>query len=130
MKRVVGLLGRMAVVTGIFTVAALTAPASASPTPRSVLVVGDSVVAQAAAAIRWWTPPETTAWPAGGPGTAPCDWWAGQLNPRSGIDDDFRGVIRQLHPAAVVLAFSGNPGLSGPRSGCVDANTHYSLASL
>ena len=102
----------------------------ASPTPRSVLVVGDSVVAQAAAAIQWWTPPGTTAWPAGGPGTAPCDWWDGAANPRSGINDDLRALIRQLHPAAVVLAFSGNPGLSGPLSGCVDANTHYPLSAL
>ena len=129
-SRVVGALGRVAAITGVLTVAGLTAPAAASPTPRSVLVVGDSVVAQAAAAIRWWTPPGTTAWPAGGPGTAPCDWWDGQADPHSGIDADFRSLVDQLHPAAVVLAFSGNPGLSGPPSGCVDANTRYSLAAL
>jgi hypothetical protein len=88
------------------------------------------VVAQAASSIQWWTPPGTTAWPAGGPGTAPCDWWDGQANPHRGIDDDFRGLVDRLHPSAVVLAFSGNPGLSGTAAGCVNANIHYSLAAL
>ena len=122
----------VALAAGLLSLLGVLAPvsASASPTPRSVLVLGDSVVAQAAKAIEWWTPPGATSWPAGGPGTAPCDWWDGAANPHSGIDDDLRALVRQLHPSAVVLAFSGNPGLSGPAAGCVNANTHYPLSAL
>lgn len=129
-----GFVRRSALAAGVITVLALVTPASAQPspqtTPRSVLVVGDSVVAQAAQDIHAYAPPGTVAWAAGGPGTAPCDWWQGKKDPYTGTDTDFPALIRQIKPAAVVLAFSGNPGLDGTRYGCVDANAHYSLDDL
>jgi hypothetical protein len=104
--------------------------ASASPVPRSVLVVGDSVVAQASRAISRWAPRGATVWPMGGLGTAPCDWVRdGPAGTRYGAPDFYRAVDRD-RPAAVVLAFTGNPGLSGAPAGCVDADTQYPLAAL
>jgi len=98
--------------------------------PDSVLVVGDSIVSQAAAAARYWAPPGSTVWVYGGRGSAPCDWDAGYRDPFSGSWYRFSQVVDRDHPAAVVLAFSGNPGFSGPGAGCVDNRAHYPLSAL
>jgi hypothetical protein len=38
--------------------------------------------------------------------------------------------MRQVRPAAVAFVFTGNPGLDGPKGGCVDANSPDSLSQL
>ena len=106
------------------------AEAAPAVTPDSVLVVGDSIVSQADAATRHWAPPGSTVWVYGARGSAPCDWNAGYHDPLSGSWHRLSRVVDEHHPAAVVLAFSGNPGFSGPAGGCVDSRSHYSLASL
>jgi hypothetical protein len=101
-----------------------------APTPDSVLVIGDSIVAQAQGQTRYWAPPGATVWVAGGSGSAPCDWNAGYRDPFTRTWFQFSQLIDHYHPGAVVLAFSGNPGLSGPRAGCMDGRTRYSLGAL
>jgi hypothetical protein len=134
------LLGLAALVTGslglagrTFAAAAPGGPDGAAPdvvTPASVLVVGDSIVTQAETQTRSWAPPGSTVWAAGGPGSAPCDWNAGYRDPFTGTWYQFSRLVDRYHPGAVVLSFSGNPGLSGPAKGCVDGASHYSLAAL
>lgn len=99
-------------------------------TPDSVLVVGDSIVTQAESQTLFWAPPGSKVWVGGGPGSAPCDWNTGYRDPFSGTWFQFSRLVDRYHPAAVVLSFSGNPGMSGPGAGCVDGNTHYSLGAL
>lgn len=106
------------------------ATGASSVTPYSVLVVGDSILAQAAAATRYWAPKGSSVWVFGGPGSAPCDWNAGYRDPFSGSWYRFSQLVDRYRPAAVVLAFSGNPGFSGPRAGCVDHTSSYSLSAL
>lgn len=128
---VIGALGTAgAVILAVSASLLASAPASAQTVPHSVLVVGDSVVAQASDAISRWALPGSTVWPMGAMGTAPCDWVDSWRNPADQLHLSFEQAVDEHHPAAVVLAFSGNPGLSGPAAGCVDANTHYSLAAL
>ena len=104
--------------------------ASRAVTPDSVLVVGDSIVSQADSQTRSSAPPGSSVWVAGGLGSAPCDWTAGYRDPYTGAWHQLSRMIDQYRPAAVVLSFSGNAGLSGPRAGCVDSRTRYSLAAL
>lgn len=99
-------------------------------TPASVLVVGDSIVSQADNQIRFWAPAGSNVWVAAGPGSAPCDWNAGYRDPFTGTRYQFSQLVDRYHPGAVVLSFSGNPGLSGPAAGCVDSTTHYALGAL
>lgn len=106
------------------------ATGSSSVTPYSVLVVGDSILAQATAATRYWAPKGSSVWVFGGPGSAPCDWNAGYRDPFSHDWYQLTQLVDRYHPAAVVLAFSGNPGFSGRRAGCVDHTIAYSLSSL
>lgn len=111
-------------------VGAVASRAASGVTPDSVLIVGDSIVAQAADAARYWAPPGSSVWVYGGPGSAPCDWAAGYRDPFSGSWYRLSALVDRYHPAAVVLSFSGNPGFGGPPAGCVDNRTHYSLGAL
>ena len=134
------LLGVAALATGALglagrpsAAAAAAGPAAIAPdvvTPASVLVVGDSIVTQAETQTRSWAPPGSTVWVAGGPGSAPCDWNAGYRDPFTGTWYQFSRLVDRYHPGAVVLSFSGNPGLSGPARGCMDGASRYSLAAL
>ncbi len=99
--------------------------------PRSLLVVGDSVAAQSAEALIHLAPEGTTvSVDAVRPGTAPCDWNHGFTDPTDGKFQSFAKVFDEVHPAVVALVFTGNPGLSGPPAGCVDANRPYDLTQL
>src|SRR5579884_2611255 len=133
------LLGVAALVTGALGLAGRTPSAAAAGlaaampdvvTPASVLVVGDSIVTQAETQTRSWAPPGATVWTAGGPGSAPCDWNAGYRDPFTGTWYQFSRLVDRYHPGAVVLSFSGNPGLSGRAKGCMDGASHYPLAAL
>lgn len=118
---------------GPASASAAASPAVAPPdvvTPASVLVVGDSIVSQADNQTRFWAPAGSTVWVAGGPGSAPCDWNAGYRDPFTGTWYQFSRMVDRYHPGAVVLSFSGNPGLSGPPAGCVDSTARYPLGAL
>ena len=97
--------------------------------PVSVLVVGDSVIEQTAAALVDYAPSGMTVTVAGGAGSAPCDWEAGYTDPWSGRHQSYQPHLRS-HPDVVVVMFTGNPGFSGPAHGCVDADRPYSEADL
>ncbi|MGO8860338.1 MAG: hypothetical protein ACLQRH_06140 [Acidimicrobiales bacterium] len=94
-----------------------------------ILVVGDSLVEQANQDLQTWNVPGAPVVVEDGPGSAPCDWAAGYVDPYTGRELLFSELLSAVHPSAVVFAFTGNPGLSG-HPGCVDATTHYTLASL
>jgi hypothetical protein len=120
----------------VFTVMVVTvlfSSCSDSPGLRhvSLLVVGDSVAAQSAEALIHLAPARTTVRvDAVQPGTAPCDWDHGFTDP---TDDDFQSftsILREVRPEVLAFVFTGNPGLSGPASGCVDANKPYDLSQL
>jgi hypothetical protein len=64
------------------------------------------------------------------PGTAPCDWDHGFTDPTDDVFQSFANIFRKVHPSVVAFVFTGNPGLSGPAAGCVDANRPYDLAQL
>ena len=107
--------------------------AGISPYPHlhTLLVVGDSLVTQSEADLTQLRPPATFVWIAAGVGSAPCDWAHGYRDPYS--HNRFRslaGELQQYHPQAVAIAFSGNPGLSGPSNGCVDRTDAYTLDQL
>jgi hypothetical protein len=93
--------------------------------------VGDSVAAQAAEALIHLAPEGITVRvDAVQPGTAPCDWDHGFTDPTDDEFQSFTKVLRTARPAVVAFVFTGNPGLSGPASGCVDANSPYDLTQL
>lgn len=98
--------------------------------PRTVLVVGDSLVAQAFSTVRRTLADGVTVVAYGGSGSAPCDWRAGYRDPISGRRFSFGTVLEGDKPGVVALAFSGNAGFSGPAHGCVDADRAYGLAAL
>jgi hypothetical protein len=99
--------------------------------PRSLLVVGDSVAAQSAEALIHLAPEATTvSVDAVRPGTAPCDWNHGFTDPTDGKFQSFAKILDEVHPEVVAFVFTGNPGLSGPAAGCVDADKPYDLAQL
>ncbi len=79
-----------------------------------VLVAGDSLVAAATADLTNLSPPEAVTAVLAGVGASPCDLWAGYRAPPAfgGRYLSFRAAVHSERPAAVVLAFSGNPGLS------------------
>ncbi len=97
---------------------------------RSLLIVGDSLTTQAVGALREWHVSGVDVRAYGGSGSAPCDWVAGYRDPISGRFFDFTQVFDAVRPATVSFAFTGNPGLSGPAGGCVDAGRPYPLADL
>lgn len=82
-----------------------------------VLVVGDSLVEQAADQLRADSNSGVEVRVTDRLGTAPCDWTGG----------DFDAALAAAHPTVVVLAFSGNGGAA---SGCVNPQTAYPLADL
>ncbi len=110
----------------------LLASCSNSPSPeRSVLIVGDSVAAQASEPLIHLAPAGVSVTvDAVQPGTAPCDWDHGFSVPGGKKFPDFAAILGSVKPKDVVFVFTGNPGLSGPSAGCVDATSPYSLAEL
>jgi hypothetical protein len=63
-------------------------------------------------------------------GSAPCDWEAGYTDPLSGHYLKFSQVFAEERPAAVVFAFTGNPGLEARSTGCINSSGRYSLSAL
>jgi hypothetical protein len=117
----------------IVVVAMLLCSCSESHGPRanSLLVVGDSVAAQSAEALIHLAPSGTTvSVDAAQPGTAPCDWAHGFTDPVNKKFQSFTDIVAEVRPAVVSFVFTGNPGLSGPAAGCVDANSSYDLPQL
>ena len=101
-------------------------PARAGPV---VLVVGDSLVAAAAVDLTGLTPRQARTMVLAGVGASPCDLWAGyRTAPALGNRTlSFRTTVRALRPQVVVLAFTGNPGVSD--HACVNnPNSAYSLS--
>ena len=89
------------------------------------------MAAQAAEALIHLAPAGTTVRvDAVQPGTAPCDWDHGFTDPTDDESHDFASILRQVRPAVVAFVFTGNPGLDGPKGGCVDANSPYTLSQL
>ena len=68
---------------GVCLASLVLAPSSASETIREgpILVVGDSLVIQATAALRSWNLPSVPIVADGGLGSAPCDWEKGYTTP-------------------------------------------------
>jgi hypothetical protein len=64
------------------------------------------------------------------PGTAPCDWEHGFTDPTDGDFQKFANILHDVRPHVVAFVFTGNPGLSGPSAGCVDADSPYGLSQL
>ncbi len=95
------------------------------------LVVGDSLVAAASADVTGLSPAGARTATLAGIGASPCDLWAGyRVTPRFGGEFlSFRATVRSERPRAVVLAFTGNPGISA--HACItDATAAYSLADV
>jgi hypothetical protein len=63
-------------------------------------------------------------------GSAPCDWNHGFIDPATKQPLSFASILHNDEPDAVAFVFTGNPGLSGPPAGCVDADRDYSLSEL
>jgi hypothetical protein len=104
---------------------------SHNPRRRSLLVVGDSVAAQAADPLVKLAPAGTTvSVDAVLPGSAPCDWAHGFTDPFEGGFHSFTDALHKVRPEKVVFMFTGNPGLSGSAGGCVDPNSAYTLSQL
>ena len=100
-------------------------------TPKGpILVVGDSLVMQTTNALRSWAIPSVRIVADGGSGSAPCDWEKGYTDPYTGRYEKFSQLLQTIRPAAVVLAFTGNPGLGSIARGCVNASVHYTLSAL
>jgi hypothetical protein len=95
-----------------------------------ILVIGDSLVAQATKALQSWNLPSVPIIAEGGLGSAPCDWEKGYIDPLSGHYLKFSDVFRTSKPVAVVFAFTGNPGLESHATGCVNSSGRYSLSML
>lgn len=95
-----------------------------------ILVVGDSLVSQATNALRSWNLPLVPIIADGGLGSAPCDWENGFTDPLTGRYMKFSHLFQMIQPAAVVLAFTGNPGLGSRSAGCVGSSGKYPLSAL
>jgi hypothetical protein len=93
------------------------APVARGQVRPVVLVIGDSLVEQAADALRNESNSGVEVRVTDRLGTAPCDWTGG----------DFDAALAAAHPSVVVLAFSGNGGAA---AGCVSSHSAYSLAAL
>ena len=86
---------------------------------KVIMVVGDSLVAQATAALEAQSTDTVEVKVAARLGTAPCDWTGG----------DFEAALAADHPSVVVFAFAGN---AGSARSCIGYGTPYaySLAAL
>jgi hypothetical protein len=116
---------------GVLAVLPSSCSTSQGPRPRSLLVVGDSVAAQSAEALIHLAPEGTAvSVDAVKAGTAPCDWNHGFNEPRDNKFQSFAKILDKVHPEVVAFVFTGNPGLSGPAAGCLDADRPYDLAQL
>jgi len=94
-----------------------------------VLVVGDSLVAAASSDVAGLSPPGTSTAALAGIGASPCDLWAGYKATPTGQVLSFRTTVRSERPRAVVLAFTGNPGISA--KACIaDATGDYRLSDV
>ncbi len=82
-----------------------------------VLIVGDSIVEQAANTLRAESNSGVEVRVTDRLGTAPCDWTGG----------DFDAALAAARPSVVVLAFSGNGGAAAD---CVNEKTSYPLSDL
>jgi hypothetical protein len=103
-------------------------PESSSEGP--ILVVGDSLVVQATNALHSWNLPSVPIIADGGMGSAPCDWDKGYTNPLTGRYLKFSQLVQMIRPAAVVFAFTGNPGLASRSAECVNSSGRYPLSAL
>jgi hypothetical protein len=104
---------------------------AAMPVLRRLLVVGDSLITQTGMKFVERRPADTFVSTASGPGSAPCDWVNGYHNPfYQGAFDSFSRELQLHHPQEVAIAFTGNPGFSGPAGGCVDTSEPFSLDQL
>jgi hypothetical protein len=104
--------------------------APAHPPDQAVLVVGDSLITQSRTALVDFGPPGAAVTVADALGSAPCDWEHGFIDALTHQRLDYRLELERVKPRYVILMFSGNPGLSGPAAGCVDASRAYSIAGL
>jgi len=129
-QRGVTVLG-VACVVVLFAACSTLSSGSSRGRPRSLLIVGDSVAVQSAQALSHLEPQGTTVTTdAVLGGSAPCDWNVGFTEKDTGKHVSFSAILSQVKPDAVVFLFTGNPGLSGPPAGCVNANSPYSLDQL
>ena len=120
-------------VLGVLVLSILVSSCSQTTSGRSasLLIVGDSVAAQAAEAMTHLAPEGTTVTvDAVQPGTAPCDWDHGFSLPNGKVFPSFPTILGDVHPTVVAFVFTGNPGLSGTGAGCVDATKPYDLSAL
>jgi hypothetical protein len=117
---------------GAWVASLVLAPSSASEMNREgpILVVGDSLVMQATTALRSWNLPSVPILADGALGSAPCDWEQGYIDPLTGKYLKFSEVFQKARPAAVVFAFTGNPGLDSRSTECVNSSGHYPLSGL
>jgi hypothetical protein len=122
----------LCLILGAWVASLVLAPSSASETNREgpILVVGDSLVLQATTALRSWNLPSVPIIADGGLGSAPCDWQKGYTDPLTGYYVKFSEVFHEARPAAVVFAFTGNPGLESDSTGCVNSSGRYARSAL
>src|SRR5579884_239547 len=100
--------------TGLIALAVAVPGAARASGPVSVLVIGDSLTVQAAPEIPAWEAPGSHVVVEAGIGTAPCDWAAGYYDLWWHKYMSFYRFFDQARPRAVVFAFTGNGGISGP----------------
>jgi hypothetical protein len=122
----------LCLILGVVGTSLALAPSSPSQTNREgpILVVGDSLVLQATRALRSWNLPSVPIIADGGLGSAPCDWENGYKDPLTGHYVKFSEAFEKIRPAAVVFAFTGNPGLESRSTGCVNSSGRYTLSAL
>lgn len=105
---------------------------SPSPSPHAtVLVVGDSLVVAATPDLYAESSGLAEVSVLAGLGASPCDMLSGytQPEPLGGGELSYRSALEAAHPKAVVLAFTGNPGVS--RHPCVaNPSGDYTLGQL
>jgi hypothetical protein len=120
----------MALILGASTIACGSANVSAQGRP-ALLIVGDSLIAAAMADLKGFTPSGTSTTVLAGVGASPCDLWTGYRAARAfgGGYLSFKATLESERPKAVVLAFTGNPGVSD--HACIQKpTTAYSLSTI
>lgn len=104
---------------------------SSGQTKPVVLIVGDSLVAAATPDLKGLSPSDMITAVLAGVGASPCDLRAGyQAAPGFGGGYlSFKATMRSVRPKVVVLAFTGNPGVSD--QACIRAPAAaYSLSTI